>query len=235
MKSRLPGDFEGGLLLFTIIFGIALAELYFIKKRHAYLAKRTGNATAGAVTTQCPLINNLAAALNRLFNNMLGSRVSPLPVATTPTPTQQQPSSGDSGGGCNPNLWQGIAQPARLQNLGCVTVTGQVVGVAPHYPSDGDMVFSLRPDPEYEHLLTEGNRTTEKMDGGIWCEAICQHENVSTESWHQGDCEQGGPFPKFPLPSIGDRMRVTGIHTIDNGEGEYGQAEIHPISAMSKI
>ena len=227
MKS----DYTGGVVLFVIVFSIALAELYFIKKRHAYIARRTGTVTAGAVNaTNCPVLNNLATALNRLFNKVLGSTVSPLPATTTPT---QQPSSG--GGGCDPNLWQGIAQPARLQNLGCVTVTGQVVGVAPHYPTDGDMVFSLRPDPEYEHLLTEGNRTTEKMDGGIWCEAICQHENVSTEPWHQGDCEKGGPFPKFPLPSIGDRLSVTGIHTIDNGEGEYGQAEIHPISQMSKI
>ena len=232
MKS----DYTGGVVIFFIIFSIALAELYFIKKRHAYIARRnTGQVTAGAVNvTQCPLLNNIATALNRLFNKMLGSTISPLPTTTPPAAaTPQQPSSG--GGGCNPNLWQGIAQPARFQNLGCVTVTGQVVGVAPHYPTDGDMVFSLRLDPEYEHLLTEGNRTTEKMDGGIWCEAICQHENVSTESWHQGDCEKGGPFPKFPLPSIGDRLRITGIHTIDNGEGEYGQAEIHPITSMQQI
>ncbi len=229
----MKNDYVGGVVLFVIVFSIALAELYFIKKRHAYIARtRSGQVTAGAVNvTNCPVLNNLATALNRLFNKMLGSTVSPLtstPVSTpTAQPTQQT--------GCNPNLWAGIAQPARLQNLGCVTVTGQVVGVAPHYPSDGDMVFSLRVDPEYEHLLTEGNRTTEKMDGGIWCEAICQHENVSTEPWHQGDCEKGGPFPKFPLPSIGDRLSVTGIHTIDNGEGEYGQAEIHPISQMTKI
>lgn len=131
-------------------------------------------------------------------------------------------------------LWTAIGDtsPSRFERRGVVTVTGKVVGKEPHYNRDGDLVFSLKPDAQYQGLLTAGN-SKEKYDGGIWCEAVCQKENTSPEPVHKDDCKRGGPYPKFPKPNKGDRWSVTGLHIIDLRED--GQAEIHPITAMSKI
>lgn len=136
-------------------------------------------------------------------------------------------------GNCNPNLIKAIGRPndpgMLLQFNGCITVTGTVVGKAPHYAPDGDMVFAVKLDSQYSHYVNSKNNNT-KMQGGIWCEAVCQGPRRSKDSWHQNDCAAGGPFPKFKLPRLGDRLRVTGIHVIDNGEG--GHAEIHPVSSI---
>ena len=163
-----------------------------------------------------------------------GTGVSPTPSSS---PTQpQSPSITTTNASCNPNLVKAISHPndagMRLQFNGCISVTGTVVGKAPHYAPDGDMVFAVKLDPEFAHYVNAKNNNP-KMAGGIWCEAVCQSTNNSKDSWHKGDCSAGGPFPKFKMPKLGDRLRVTGIHTIDNGEG--GHAEIHPVSNIEFI
>jgi len=130
-------------------------------------------------------------------------------------------------------LWTGIGVPSRLKKVRTVTLTGTVVGVKPHYVSDGDMVFALKPDPPNDTLVNAKNKAESKMGGGLWMEAICQKANTSKEPWHVGDCARGGPFPKFPMPKLGDRLRVTGTYAIDTREG--GHAEVHGISRMQKI
>lgn len=131
-------------------------------------------------------------------------------------------------------LWQGIGDTSstRFERRGVVTVTGKVVGKKPHRNSDGDNVFSLKPDKQYQGLLTSAN-SEGKYEGGLWCEAICQGSNTSKEAVHKDDCKRGGPFPKFPMPKLGERWRVSGLHIIDKRED--GQAEIHPITSMQKI
>jgi hypothetical protein len=114
-----------------------------------------------------------------------------------------------------------------------VTITGTVVGVKPHYTSDGDMVFALKPDEPYKEIVNIHNMSQSKMADGIWVEAVCQRPNESQDSWHVRDCAKGGPFPKFPLPNLGDRLRITGTYAIDIREGGY--AEIHPVSRITKI
>ena len=132
-------------------------------------------------------------------------------------------------------LWTAIGDPspARFTRRGIVTVTGTVVGKAPHQNRDGDMVFGLMPDPQFKNLLVPGNKTHTISGGGLWCEAVCQGPNVSPEPVHANDCKRGAPFPKFPTPKLGERWSVTGLHIIDIREGNF--AEIHPITRMTKI
>lgn len=136
-------------------------------------------------------------------------------------------------------LWTSIGQPGapgvRFQKRNIVTVTGTVVGKTPHYNRDGDLVFGLMPDPQFKHLLTGKASEIHKTisGGGIWCEAVCQKPNTSPEPVHLGDCAKGGPFPMFPMPKMGERWSVTGLHIIDVREG--GHSEVHPVTRMSKI
>lgn len=150
------------------------------------------------------------------------------------TPTSSPTPAPVTNGACNPNLMKAMLHPhdagMRLDFGECITVTGTVVGEKePHYAPDGDLVFALKLDPQYQHYVNDKNNAA-KYQGGIWCEAVCVTKNNSTDVWHKGDCSVGGPFPKFPTPKRGDRLKVTGIHTIDNGEG--GHAEIHPVSSI---
>lgn len=134
---------------------------------------------------------------------------------------------------CKPNLMDAIAVKTRLKFNNCVTVTGTIVGEQPHYAPDGDMVFSLKLDPQFSHLVNEKNNT-EKYKGGIWCEVVCvQNNKAENEPWHKGDCAAGAPFYKPALPKVGNRMKVTGIHAIDVREG--GHSELHPVSSMQVI
>ena len=144
-------------------------------------------------------------------------------------------SKGGNGASLSERLWTAIGDtsPGRFEKRGVVTVTGTVVGKEPHYNRDGDMVFGLAPDEEYEHLLTPANDTYTIAGGGLWCEAVCQRPNTSPEAVHKDDCKRGGPYPTFPMPGMGERWSVTGLHIIDIREG--GHAEIHPITRMSKI
>ena len=134
-------------------------------------------------------------------------------------------------------LWTAIGQPGapgvRFIKKSIVTVTGTVVGKEPHFNTDGDLVFGLMPDPPFKNLLTPGNATHTIDGGGLWCEAVCQKPNTSVEPVHTGDCARGGPFPKFPVPKMGEKWSVTGLHVIDVREGNF--SEIHPITRMSKI
>jgi hypothetical protein len=102
------------------------------------------------------------------------------------------------------------------------------VGAEPHNTPDGDMLFALKPDEPYKEMVNIHNLSQSKMAVGIWVEAVCQKPNQSQHSWHVGDCATGGP-----LPSLGDRLRITGTYARDIREG--GHAEIHPVSRTTKI
>ena len=52
-------------------------------------------------------------------------------------------------------------------------------------------------------------------------------------TWFTQLSYHAGTSPQFPLPTVGDRVKVTGAYVIDIREG--GHAEIHPAFAMSKI
>jgi hypothetical protein len=145
-------------------------------------------------------------------------------------PTRSPPKSK---GGSNP--WDCIQHKERLKVIkDPATVTGTVMGVSggPHSPADGDLVFSLKLDPPYTSMLNKQNNLAH-YGGGLWIEAVCQKANKAKEPRHQGDCAAGCGAPKFPVPKVGDHLKITGAHCTD--VGEEGHNEIHPVYTMEKI
>jgi hypothetical protein len=134
-----------------------------------------------------------------------------------------------------PNIggnWDCITHKERLQVISqSATITGTVMSIrnGPHYAPDGDMVFALKPDPQYANMVNASNKTN--YGGGIWCEAVCQKANKAPETKHEGDCKCSPT--KFTLPKVGQRLRVTGSHVKD--VGEEGHMEIHPVSGIQVI
>jgi hypothetical protein len=124
----------------------------------------------------------------------------------------------------------------------CVTVTGTVIGKSdskiPHIreDSDSDLIINLLPDPEFKSLASLPNT---RFAGAIHLEAICQGNNFDTETGlvsaprlHIGDCK-GYNGPHFPIPNVGDRLKVTGVYVQDIGEG--GHTELHPVYKIETI
>jgi hypothetical protein len=130
---------------------------------------------------------------------------------------------------CTPLIDQGIGHPERFKFISpCVNVTGAVVTL-PHYAPDGDLVFAVKPNEQnITSMLTSGNQ----KKGGLWIEGICQTKPHTSAPWHQGDCRLGEPFPKFPLPKVGQSINISGKLVQDNGIDEYGQIEIHPVYSL---
>ncbi|MFL6382127.1 MAG: hypothetical protein ACJ72S_12670 [Nitrososphaeraceae archaeon] len=124
----------------------------------------------------------------------------------------------------------------------CVTVTGTVIGNGesriPHIreEEDSDLIINLLPDPEFKSLASPPNT---RFTGAIHLEAICQGNNfdtatglVSAPRLHIGDCK-GFNGPHFAIPSVGDRLKVTGVYVQDIGEG--GHTELHPVYKIETI
>ncbi|MFL6506864.1 MAG: hypothetical protein ACJ704_02865 [Nitrososphaeraceae archaeon] len=124
----------------------------------------------------------------------------------------------------------------------CVTVTGTVIGNGesriPHIreEEDSDLIINLLPDPEFKSLASPPNT---RFTGAIHLEAICQGNNfdtatglVSAPRLHIGDCK-GFNGPHFAIPSVGDRLKVTGVYVQDLGEG--GHTELHPVYKIESI
>jgi hypothetical protein len=126
----------------------------------------------------------------------------------------------------------------------CVTITGTVIGKGesriPHIHEesgeDSDLIINLLPDPEFKSLESPPNT---RFAGAIHLEAICQGNNfdtgtglVNASSLHIGDCK-GYNGPHFPIPNVGDRLKVTGVYVQDIGEG--GHTELHPVYKIETI
>ena len=94
-----------------------------------------------------------------------------------------------SSNGCNSSLWNFIANPpGRFKIINqCVTVTGTVLSINPQ--PDGDTDFPLSLDPPYKNTVTKANFNP-VMQGGIWSEMICQHQETSLEvqPFKRGEC-----------------------------------------------
>jgi hypothetical protein len=126
----------------------------------------------------------------------------------------------------------------------CVTVTGTVIGKGesrvPHIheesDEDSDLIINLLPDPEFKSLASPPNT---RFAGAIHLEAICQGNNfdpatglVNVPPIHIGDCK-GYNGPHYPIPNVGDRLKVTGVYVQDIGEG--GHTELHPVYKIETI
>ena len=125
----------------------------------------------------------------------------------------------------------------------CVTVTGTVIGKGesriPHIreDSDSDLIINLLPDAQFKSLASPPNT---RFTGAIHLEAICQGNNFDTATGlvhnvsriHVGDCK-GYNGPHYPIPNVGDRLKVTGVYVQDIGEG--GHTELHPVYKIETI
>ena len=140
------------------------------------------------------------------------------------------------GGRCDPSLWNFIANLAgsfKILNR-CVTVTGTVLSNT-HQEPDGDVDFPLSLDPPYKNMVTKANFNP-IIQGGIWCEIICQHSEVSSkiEPFKRGECNGfNGRLILNLLPQISQHLRITGTYLLDMREG--GHSEIHPVSSIQLL
>ena len=151
------------------------------------------------------------------------------------SPTTITTSSSLSSKTCNQSLWNFIANPpGRFKIINqCVTVTGTVLSINPE--PDGDTDFPLALDTPYKNMVTKANFNP-LMQGGIWCEMICQHPEISSEiePFKRGECTGFNARLIFnPLPQVGQHLVVTGTYLLDLREG--GHAEIHPVSSIRLI
>jgi hypothetical protein len=130
-------------------------------------------------------------------------------------------------------LWKFIPNPpGRFKVLNqCVSVTGIVLSI--QYEPDGDTDFPLLLDAPYKNMVTKANFNP-LMQGGIWSEMICQHQEQSfaVEPFKRGECN-GFNGPIFNVPHVGQHLQVTGTYLLD--VREEGHAEIHPVSSIKLI
>ncbi|MGB7637076.1 MAG: hypothetical protein WBL88_05840 [Nitrososphaeraceae archaeon] len=171
------------------------------------------------------LLNSKSDAFSNNNNKSNNNRS---PAATTS-------SSSLSSKTCNQSVWNFIANPpGRFKIINqCVTVTGTVLSINPE--PDGDTDFPLALDTPYKNMVTKANFNP-LMRGGLWCEMICQHPEISSEiePFKRGECTGFNARLIFnPLPQVGQHLLVTGTYLLDLREG--GHAEIHPVSSIRLI
>jgi hypothetical protein len=124
--------------------------------------------------------------------------------------------------GCDPDLWQHVYRPNRLELLNrCTAVAGRVTAV--HRNADGDLHVEVDPDdPSVLNVINavRGDR--------LIVEAICDHESAQRDV--RAAC--AGFTSKIAAPAAGDRIRATGAYVKDT---ENGWTEIHPVSKIDVL
>ena len=115
-----------------------------------------------------------------------------------------------------------VYDPRRLQVLrACVRMSGVVEVI--ETDADGDITYSVRPDPPYQGLLTAANRRYE--DGDLIVEAVCTSQPLQPNVLMPcaGDLDPyAGPFP-----AIGAHVWMEGRYVLDLHH--EGHAELHPL------
>ena len=121
---------------------------------------------------------------------------------------------------CDPDLWKHVHEKERLHVIEeCTAVEGRVVSL--HRASDGDMHIGLY--PEHKSVLNLVNVL--HAHGELVLEVICEHTPV-----HAGNKVACGAFhPQIMIPSVGDRVRVTGAYVTDR---HHGWNEVHPVTRI---
>ena len=124
---------------------------------------------------------------------------------------------------CDPNLWKHVYEKERLKVIEpCTAVEGRVVAI--HRNADGDLHISL--DPENKSVLNLVNVI--HGDRKLVVELICDHP--AAESNAQTACKDF--HPQVTVPTVGDRVRVTGEYVTDR---DNGWNEIHPVTHIEVL
>lgn len=124
--------------------------------------------------------------------------------------------------GCDPDLWQHVYRPTRLEILNrCTAVAGRVTEI--HRNADGDV--HVKVDPDDASVL---NLINVVRRSGLIVEIVCDHPSA------QRDVEAAcaGFNSKIAAPAAGDRIRATGAYVKDT---ENGWTEIHPVSKIDVL
>ena len=123
---------------------------------------------------------------------------------------------------CDPNLWNNIYSPTRLQLIeSCKSVTGIVIGLAEQ--PDGDMHIQMKPDKNQENILNSVNINSQ--NGALVLEPICLPNNHYTRLIQRCNGYNHTVF----IPDVGDHIKVTGSYVTDL---QHGWNEIHPVSKI---
>lgn len=133
---------------------------------------------------------------------------------------------------CDQTLWTHVYHPSRLNQQGCITVTGTIVD-ATHgrrrdgvrHEADGDTHGWLKPDPQYAHLLDEGNKRYE--GGNLVFEIVCHWKPTQADA--KPACS--GYHSTIAIPPVGTHVMMTGTYVLDTNHGRW--MEIHPVSSIT--
>jgi hypothetical protein len=124
---------------------------------------------------------------------------------------------------CDSNLWKHVYQNERLHVIEpCTAVQGVVSSL--YRESDGDLHVSLNPDQK--SVLNLFNLA--HGHGKLVAEVICEH--APTDNSAAAACE--GFRQQIAIPSVGQRVRITGAYVTD---GEYGWTEVHPVTRIEVL
>jgi hypothetical protein len=130
-----------------------------------------------------------------------------------------------SGGPCDSLKWERVYRPNRLKILRpCVVVTGTIV--SREADTDGDEYLLLKLDPGQDTLLRKKNHS--RLKGNLQLEIVCANKISRKEA--KGICS--GYVNDVIIPSVGDRVRVTGSQVVDR---HNGWTEIHPVTKIEKL
>jgi hypothetical protein len=127
---------------------------------------------------------------------------------------------------CRANPLEGVHDPQRLKIISqCAQIVGVITKHAPELnPSDGDIHFHVRPDPGYESMLNDKNRS----EGNLHVEVVPRD---------QPGCTPGQPVKgsednlglcsgaNVRIPPLGTHVRIVGALVLDS-ENDWN--ELHP-------
>jgi hypothetical protein len=127
---------------------------------------------------------------------------------------------------CEQDPLDGVHNPDRLQVLNpCAVFQGTVVQAPKKNSSDGDVAFSVSPDPGYASMLNAKNR----LKGGLHIEIVPRDQPGCTP----GQPVLVGNVPDLGIcsgrnitgPALGDHVRIVGPWVLDRNDDWN---EIHP-------
>jgi hypothetical protein len=120
---------------------------------------------------------------------------------------------------CDAEMWKHVYERDRLRVIQeCTAIEGRVMSV--HHNADGDVHLAL--DPNAKLVLNLVNLI---RGSGLVAEVVCEHP--SSVDAAKAAC--GGFHPQITIPSVGDRVRVTGAYVNDR---DNGWNEVHPVTRI---
>jgi hypothetical protein len=129
---------------------------------------------------------------------------------------------------CDPNLWQHVYDPSRLQGIkNCVTVTGTITNI--HAETDGDYYVRVKLDPQYANMTNSANNLYRGGDRIV--EAICEQSVSATATTAAAYANFIGK--NITIPMVGSHVIVTGSYSLD--KNYFSWAENHPATAITVI